>query len=109
MSPIALVGEAAPSSEIRISTSSQTSPWSALRIPDLFIDAETAIIFFALPRGYIVWGDSLNSEDAEDQRPRSTHETGMSTTVFPAARIVRLTIRFCFAPTNSSPSKRSTA
>ena len=40
--------------------------------------------------------------------PASTHDTGMVNGVAAGTRIVRLTTRFCFAPTSSTPSRRNT-
>ena len=63
---------------------------------------------FARPVANCVLGADVNARDRDRQRPASTQDTGMVSSEFAATRIVRLTMRFCFAPRSSSPSTMRT-
>ena len=54
------------------------------------------------------WLPERNDGDDRDQRPCSTQETGIVSFDFASTRTLTLRMRFCFAPTSSSPSYSST-
>ena len=47
-------------------------------------------------------GEEQNSGETADHRPCSTQDTGITNSLWGAARIVRFRTRFCFAPTSCS-------
>ena len=107
---IAEAGECASSLDAFSAIKSQTSPWFERRLLlSLRSDAVTFCIFAARPSAYCTRGAGANSRDVCRQRPDSTHDTGMTIVLWAGISIVRLTTRFCLAPTSSSPSTMRTA
>jgi len=107
MSCIADVGACVPSLAARSLMSRHTSPWSEAGAAPVARDALTWACLCARPRGS---ARARRGELRRDVVPpaASTQETGMVSTVCAGTRMVRLTTRFCLAPTNSSPSSSST-
>ena len=101
---IAPVGELASRCADFSAMSAQTCDWSDVCAPLLLIDAVTCVIRFARPLEYCARGADANPFNRARQRPASTHDTGMFSATPAGTRMVRLTTRFCFAPTSSSPS-----
>ena len=106
MSFIASVGDSTSIARCLRWMLAQTRPWSLAREPRSRISTETSCIFAARAFAYRLRLAEPNSRDRYDQRPRSTQETGMTTFWRLPTRMVRLRMRFCRAPTSSSPSTR---
>jgi hypothetical protein len=84
--------------------SDHTCAWSDPCRPSDAIDRVTCDIRFARPLEYCARGADANLRDFARHRPASTQVTGIVSSECAATRIVRLTMRFCFAPISSSPS-----
>src|ERR1017187_8585090 len=87
----------------------QTSDWSERRNPLVRMDEVTSAVRDARALANMTWGAGLNvSSERMFQRPASTQDTGITIVFFGGARMVKFRVRFCLAPTNSSPSTSST-
>ena len=98
------VGELAPRRTDLSAMSFQTSAWSEKCAPRSCMHAVTCDMRFARPVAYCARGAEANVFDRARHRPASTHDTGIVRSECAGTMIVRLTTRFCFAPTSSSPS-----
>src|SRR6185369_4561552 len=85
-------------------TAAQISPWFELRAPVERSEAETWLILLAraLAKSALLEDEKLC--DLYLQRPCSTQLTGITIRLPAPTKIEMLTIRFCLAPINWSPS-----
>ena len=101
MSAWAAVGESTPRRPACSATACHTSCWAT---PRASASSPSARALRSRSSGPAVCAAAAKVAERRRQRPASTQLTGIGVTDASASSTVRLRMRFCLAPTSSSPS-----